>query len=101
MQIITVELKIHISYMMLHSLMKLVHLDSVSAAACTGHSKIYPKAATPLGSTTFSTQHSGRAAFRYCMSQVRGKAVPAHTKMTYGKIELQLHSFGTLALNGF
>jgi hypothetical protein len=32
------------------------------AAACTIHSKIYPKSATPLGSTTFSTQHSRKAA---------------------------------------
>jgi len=34
------------------------------------------------------------------MSQVRDKAIPAHTKMTYGKMELLLHSFRTLALNG-
>jgi hypothetical protein len=48
--------------MMLHCLMKLVHLDSASAAACTIHSNIYSKAATLLGSTTFSTQHSRKAA---------------------------------------
>jgi len=62
MQTITVEQKIHISYVMLHCLMKLVHLESVNAAACTIHSKIYPKAATPPGSTTISTQHSRKAA---------------------------------------
>jgi len=87
MQTITVEQKIHISYVMLHCLMKLVHLESVNAAACTIHSKIY---STWLNNIQHTTQQEG--SIRYCMSQVRGKAVRVHTKITYGKMELQLHS---------